>query len=210
MTLKSNIILGSGGHSRVILENLYILKKKNIKIYDFNFSYRKNNTILKNKVIDFKKIPKKEISKNNNLFLAIGDNNIRKKYFDKFRTRIKMPNLISKNSSISRYSKLGIANFFNHFCFIGANSIIGNNNIINTKSLIEHDVKIGSHCHIGPNVKIGGGSSVGDNVMCGIGSIIINKIKICSNVTIGAGTIITKNITKPGTYVTAGNKLRKL
>ena len=34
MTLKSNIILGSGGHSRVILENLYILKKKNIKIYD--------------------------------------------------------------------------------------------------------------------------------------------------------------------------------
>ena len=44
---KSNIILGSGGHSRVILENLYILKKKNIKIYDFNFSSKKNNTILK-------------------------------------------------------------------------------------------------------------------------------------------------------------------
>ena len=52
-------------------------------------------------------------------------------------------------------------------------------------------------------MKIGGGSSIGDNVMCGIGSIIINKIKICSNVTIGAGSIITKNITKPGTYVTA-------
>ena len=61
MTLKNNIILGSGGHSRVILENLYILKKKNIKIYDFNFSSRKNNTILKNKVIDFKKISKKKI-----------------------------------------------------------------------------------------------------------------------------------------------------
>ena len=33
-------------------------------------------------------------------------------------------------------------------------------NIINTKSLIEHDVKIGNHCHIGPSVKIGGGSSI--------------------------------------------------
>ena len=63
MTLKSNIILGPGGHSRVILENLYILKKKNIKIYDFNFSYRKNNTILKNKVIDFKKYQKKKFQK---------------------------------------------------------------------------------------------------------------------------------------------------
>ena len=200
MTLKINIILGSGGHSRVILENLYILKKNNIKVYDFNFSSTKKNTILKSKVNDFKKISKKEISKNNNLFLAIGDNSIRKKYFDKFKTRIKVPNLIAKNSSISSYSKLGIANFFNHFCYIGANS----------KSLIEHDVKIGSHCHIGPNVKIGGGSSIGDNVMCGIGSIIINKINICSNVTIGAGSIITKDISKPGTYVTAGNKLRKL
>ena len=210
MTLKSNIILGSGGHSRVILENLYIIKKKNIKIYDFNFSSKKNNIILKSKVRDFKKISKKEFSKKNNLFLAIGDNNTRKKYFDKFKTKIKIPNLIAKSSNISRYSKLGIANFFNHFCFIGANSKIGNNNIINTNSLIEHDVKIGNHCHIGPNVKIGGSSSIGNNVMCGIGSIVINKINICSNVTIGAGSIITKNINKPGTYVTVRNKLRKL
>ena len=210
MTLKSNIILGSGGHSRVILENLYILKKKNIKIYDFNFSSKKNNTILKNIVNDFKKISKKEISKNNDLFLAIGDNDKRKKYFDKFKSKIKIPNLISKYSSISRYSKIGRANFLNHFCFIGPNSIIGNNNIINTKSLVEHDVKIGSHCHIGPSAKIGGASSIGDNVMCGIGSIIINKINICSNVTIGAGSIVTQNITEPGTYVTVRNKLRKL
>ena len=37
--------------------------------------------------------------------------------------------------------------------------------------------------------------------MCGIGSIIINKINICSNVTIGAGSVVTKNINL-GTYVT--------
>ena len=63
MTLKSNIVLGSGGHSRVILENLYILNKKNIKIYDFYYSIKKNNKILKSKVYDYKKISKKEISK---------------------------------------------------------------------------------------------------------------------------------------------------
>ena len=210
MTLKSNIVLGSGGHSRVILENLYILNKKNIRLYDFNFSSKKNNLIFKNKVNDFKKISKKEISKKNNIFLAIGDNALRKKYFISYRDKINMPNLISKNSNISLLSKVGIANFFNHFCFIGPNVIIGDNNIINTKSLIEHDVKIGSHCHIGPDVKIGGGSFIGNNVMCGIGSILINKIKICSDVILGAGSIVTKNISKPGTYITVENKLRKL
>ena len=210
MTLKSNIVLGSSAHSRVILENLYSLNKKNIRLYDFNFSSKQNNLILKNKVNDFKKISKKEISKNNNMFLAIGDNSLRKKYFNQFKDKINVPNLISKESSISSFSKVGLANFFNYFCFIGPNSVIGNNNIINTKSLVEHDVKIGSHCHIGPGVKIGGGSSIGDNVMCGIGSILINNIKICPNVIIGAGSIVTKSINKPGTYVTVKNKLRKL
>lgn len=31
MTLKINLVLGSGGHSRTILENLYLLKKKILK-----------------------------------------------------------------------------------------------------------------------------------------------------------------------------------
>jgi UDP-N-acetylbacillosamine N-acetyltransferase len=210
MILKSNIILGAGGHSRAILENLLIQNKKNIKLYDLNFSSNSINIILKNKVRDFKKISKNEISKKNNMFLAIGNNILRKKYFKNYSNKINMPNLISKNSNISSFSKVGIANFFNHFTYIGPNSIIGNNNIINTQSLIEHDVKIGNHCHIGPAVKIGGSCTIMDNVMCGIGTIIINNINICSNVIIGAGSIITSNIYKPGTYVTVKNKLRKL
>ncbi|MDC0859400.1 acetyltransferase [Candidatus Pelagibacter sp.] len=210
MTLKSNIVVGAGGHSRAILENLYILNKKNIKVYDLNFSPNANKIILKNKVIDIKKILNKEISKKNNMFLAIGSNILRKKYFKKFSTKMNMPNLISNKSNISSFSKIGIANFFNHFSYVGPNSSIGDNNIINTQSLIEHDVKIGSHCHISPSVKIAGSCSIGDNVMCGIGTIIINNINICSNVTIGAGSIITSNIYKPGTYVTVKNKLRKL
>mgnify|MGYP001341507798 CR=1 FL=1 len=46
MTLKSNIILGSGGHSIVILENLYILKKNvkyiSIEVYSKNLKKLKS------------------------------------------------------------------------------------------------------------------------------------------------------------------------
>ena len=61
MTLKSNIILGSGGHSRVILENLYILKKE-YKIYDFNFSSKKIIQS-KNIVMILKNIKKRNFKK---------------------------------------------------------------------------------------------------------------------------------------------------
>ena len=37
--------------------------------------------------------------------------------------------------------------------------------------------------------------------MCGAGSTIIDKVKICDYVVIGAGAVVTDDITKPGIYV---------
>jgi sugar O-acyltransferase (sialic acid O-acetyltransferase NeuD family) len=212
MTLaKSNIVLGTGGHSKAILENLYLQKKKNIRLYDIKYSKKNINVILKSKVInDFSNLNKKIIGSKNNLYLALGNNQLRKIYFSRFKKKFLMQNLISKNSYISNFSNIGFANFFNHFSYVGCNSTIGDNNIINTYGLLEHDVKIGSHCHVCPGVKIGGSVIIGDEVFIGIGSVVIDKIQICSNVVIGAGSIITKNINVPGTYVTFKNKLKKI
>ena len=69
MTLKINLVLGSGGHSRTILENLYQLKKKNIEVYDLNFLLEKKNYIFNNNINDFKKISKKKSQKKMIFFL---------------------------------------------------------------------------------------------------------------------------------------------
>ena len=210
MILKNNIIIGAGGHSRPILENLYLKDKNKIKIFDINYSKENKNLILKSKVVGgFEKKNIKKYSKDN-FYLAIGDNKKREKIFKDLQKKVKLPNLISPYAYVSKFSKINDGNFLNHFCFIGPNVLIGNNNIINTYSLLEHDVKIGNHSHICPGVKIGGNSSFGDNVFIGIGSIIIDKIKICSNVTIGAGSVIKENIKKPGRYVVIKGKIKKL
>jgi sugar O-acyltransferase (sialic acid O-acetyltransferase NeuD family) len=207
---KNNIIIGAGSHSRTILENLYLLKKKKIKIFDTNYSQKKNNLILKSKVLgDFKDLDLDKYLKSY-FFLAIGDNAKRKKIFNIINKKNNLPNLVSPKSHLSTISKVGIGNFFNHYSYIGPNVSVGNNNIINTYSLIEHDVSLGSHSHICPGVKIGGSSSLGDNVFIGIGSVIIDKINICSDVIIGAGSIIKKDIKKPGKYVVIKNKIKKL
>ena len=66
MILKNNstIVIGSGGHSRPVLENLILRKKKNIKIFDIKFSKKKINNILnQNVVADLKEIEKKNYLK---------------------------------------------------------------------------------------------------------------------------------------------------
>tara|TARA_B100001057_G_C22700003_1_gene891308 strand:+ start:118 stop:759 length:642 start_codon:yes stop_codon:yes gene_type:complete len=199
---KKIFVIGSGGHSRPVIENLKMLGKNKINLFDIKFSKNKENSVLGVKVLDdFKSINLKKIKKKTNFYIAIGENKLRKKYFKYLKKFVVLPNLKSKKSFISPNSKIGKANFFNHFSFLGPNTKIGNNNILNTYSLIEHDVDIGDNCHICPGVKIGGRTKIGDNVFIGIGSVIINNIKICSNVTIGAGSLIYKNIIKPGTYI---------
>tara|TARA_B100001769_G_C22044771_1_gene561493 strand:+ start:259 stop:909 length:651 start_codon:yes stop_codon:yes gene_type:complete len=214
MTLKNKInIIGSGGHSRPVIEIADELFPSDDKeIFDINYDIsRKNEKILGYKVAGslnsfFKK---KEIKE---AFIAIGDNKKRRDIYKKLlKKKIIIPNLISKNSNISKHIKIGKGNFINKLVYIGAESVIGNNNIINTGAVLEHQTKIGSNSHIGPKAVVGGHVKIGNNVFLGLGSKVINKVKICSNCTIGAGSVVIKSISKPGIYVgIPAKKIKKI
>ena len=50
-------------------------------------------------------------------------------------------------------------------------------------------------------------TNINSNVYIGSNSTIL-PVKICSNVVIGAGSVVTKDITKPGKYI--GNPAKKI
>lgn len=110
-------------------------------------------------------------------------------------------------------------------CFIGPfveiqkNVNIGNSTRVQSHTFICELVDIGDQCFIGHGVmfindlfqtgKPAGGNKdlwhhtkIGNNVSIGSNSTIL-PIEICNNVVIGAGSVVTKNITTPGIY--AGN-----
>lgn len=110
-------------------------------------------------------------------------------------------------------------------CFIGPfteiqkSVTIGLNCKVQSHSFICELVDIGNDCFIGHGVMFindvfssgrpAGGdktkwmsTKIGNNVSIGSNSTIL-PVTICDNVVIGAGSVVTKNITKPGIY--AGN-----
>ena len=114
--------------------------------------------------------------------------------------------------------------FVGPFCEIQKNVKISDNTKIQSHSFICEKVSIGKNCFIGHGVifindkfkdgKPAGGdkkkwskTTISSNVYIGSNSTIL-PIKICSNVVIGAGSVVTKNITKPGRYV--GNPAKKI
>jgi len=120
--------------------------------------------------------------------------------------------------------RVGSHTFIGPFTEIQKDVVIGENCKIQSHTFICELVTIGNHCFIGHGVMFindlfsGGGpaggnknlwkkTNIGNNVSIGSNATIL-PVDICDNVVIGAGSVVTKNITKPGVY--AGNPARFL
>ena len=114
-------------------------------------------------------------------------------------------------------------------CFVGPyveiqkDVLIGNSTKIQSHSFICELVTIGTDCFIGHGVmftndlfrsgKLGGNvknwkkTNIGNNVLIGSNATIL-PVKICNNIIIGAGSVVTKDLIKKGIY--AGNPAKLL
>lgn len=77
---------------------------------------------------------------------------------------------------------------------VQAFAIIGENSIVNTRSSVDHDSIIGSHCHIAPGTTICGGVTVGDYTFVGAGTTVLQGKLVSSDKIIKAGSLITQDV----------------
>ena len=120
--------------------------------------------------------------------------------------------------------KIGENTFVGPFVEIQEGVIIGRNCKVQSHAFICEKVTIGNDCFIshgamfvndtfsdgkpaGGNKKLWRETTIGNNVLIGTNATIL-PVSICSNVVIGAGSVITKDIVEPGVYI--GNPGKKL
>jgi len=115
--------------------------------------------------------------------------------------------------------KIGDGCFIGPFVEIQKNVVVGNRTKVQSHSFICELVTIGDDCFIGHGVMFindlfaeggpaGGDTSkwkatnIGNHVSIGSNATIL-PVSVCDHAVIGAGSVVTRNITEPGTY--AGN-----
>lgn len=135
-------------------------------------------------------------------FIAIGSNATRKKIQEKLINEgLNVVILIHPSAVIGTEVEIGIGTAVMAGVVINSSSRIGKGCIINTSSCLDHDNVIEDYVHISPGVKTAGTVSIGKYTWIGIGSVINNNVNIYSNCIVGAGAVVVKDITEPGTYV---------
>lgn len=87
------------------------------------------------------------------------------------------------------------------YAIITTNVKIGKHLHMNLHSDIGHDCIIGDYVTLAPGARISGKCEIGNCVYIGTNAMIREGAKVCDNVTIGAGSVVLKDITEPGVYV---------
>jgi len=188
-------IFGAGGHGKAIID--LIISEFGQEIEGL-FDDGQSGEIMG---IAIKKIKNHSFAKNQDFHIAIGNNQIRKEFSEKFD--VNFPKLVHPSSTISKFSTIGEGTVVMPQCSIKAMTTIGKHCIINAGAIIGHDITIGDYVHVAPNSSVAGFVNIGEGAHIGIGASIIQGVNIGKWSIIGAGAVIIKDV--PDYSVVVGN-----
>lgn len=192
--MKKLIIVGAGGHGKVIADNALKNGYKDICFVDDHAT----GTVMGFPVVGTSSEIQHLNDGNTDFIIGIGNNAARKAIAESYD--VPWVTLIHPSAQIATHVTIGKGTVVMANAVVNACTTIGEHCIINTGAIIEHDNMLGHYVHISPGAKLSGTVTVGNRTWIGTGTSIVNNIDICEDVVVGVGSAVIKSINKKGTY----------
>lgn len=187
--MKKVVIIGAGGHSKVIAD---IIRKNGDSVVGFLDDDSSKNGILG--------AVKTCVEYDDCYFIiAVGNNAVRKSIAEEYN-RLKYYTAIHPGAVIGENVNIGAGTVVMANAVINPSASIGKHCIINTASVVEHDCILESYVHISPGAVLCGTVSIGENTHIGANATVRNNISIAPDTVIGVGAAVVKNIDRSGVY----------
>lgn len=189
------IIVGAGGHGKVIADNALKNGYTDIFFTDDRVTGKCMGFPIVGTSADI------EIFNDGktDFIIGIGNNAVRKKIANEYA--VNWVSLVHPSAQIAVNVTIGKGTAVMAGAVINACATVGAHCIVNTRAVIEHDDVIDDYVHISPNAALGGTVHIGEQTHVGIGAAVINNTDICNNCVIGAGSVVIRNIEECGTYI---------
>lgn len=184
--MKNVIIIGAGGHAKVLQNTLKLMGRTVL------------HALEEDQLIQ--KFSPDEIELVNGIG-SIKNVSLRKKVFEKFTALgYQFAPVIHPTATIANDVTLGVGVQIMAGAILQSAVHLADNVLINTGAILDHECIVGNHCHIATGAVFSGKVTLQDNVHIGTGSIVIQGITIGENSILGAGSVVYKNI-PPGSKV---------
>jgi len=212
MRKKPVIIIGAGGHAKVLIDTLKSQSVNIVGITDPDPN-KVGRIILGVPVIGDDPVIENYNNDSVELVNGIGmvaNKKTRQLIFDIFKKRgyrfasvIHHSVILSSDVELSEGVQIMAGSIVQTGCKIGTNSII------NSRVSIDHDTIIGSHVHVAPGVTLSGEVQIGSGTLVGSGATIIQGVKVGEKATVAAGAVVIRDVPDGATVVGVPAKVVK-
>lgn len=188
---KGYLIIGAGGHGKVIADIMSCLDLNVIGFVD------DNTALVGRRILDLPVLGPVERWASINpegIIIAVGNNQTRRTIVLKLEQYSPPPwcSVSHPSAIIAKSTQIGAGTVMMAGAVINPDTKIGSHSIVNTGATVDHDCHIGDYVHIAPGVNLAGGVKVGDGAFIGIGCSVLPNCVIGAEAIIGAGaTVIT-------------------
>jgi UDP-perosamine 4-acetyltransferase len=199
MAREPVVILGAGGHAKVVIELMRAQDRPIAGLTDADSTPR---SVLGVPVLgDDLALVDLRAAGVRHAFVAIGDNAARKAAA---RTAADLGfvlvNAVSPSAWVSDTARLGHGVAVMAGAVINADAFVGDLAIVNSGAVVDHDCHLERGCHVGPGAVLAGGVRLGAGVLIGAGASVVPGCSIGAGTIVGAGACVVADL---GADVTA-------
>ena len=189
------IVLGSGGHARVLIDALLL---NSVKLLGTTDVVPKNMSLLGVSYLGDDDVVERYSPNEVCLVNGVGSISqpyLREKLFKKFKNLgYKFINVIHPFAVIAADVRLGEGVQVMAGAVLQPGSVIGDNVIVNTNASVDHDCRIGQHVHLAPGVVVCGNVCVEELGHVGAGAKILQSVRVGAHALVSASTLVKSDI----------------
>ena len=202
MSLAQVVIVGAGGHAKVVID--MIEQRGDITIAGCTAPAPHPSHVFGHPVLGDDSVLTEVFASGIRLgFVAIGDNVLRARKSELMRSiGFSLVNVISPRAAVSRRATIGSGVAIMPGALINADATIGDGAIINTGAIVDHDGQIGDWAHICPGAALAGMVRIGCGALVGTGAAVKPGVSIGDWATVGAGSVVIRDL--PARVTAAG------
>ena len=108
--------------------------------------------------------------------------------------RLGMPALVHPSAIVAPDVVLGEGTQLMAGVIVQPGTVIGENVLLNTRVTVDHHSRIGAHVHVAPGAILCGEVQLADRVFIGAGAILIQGVAVGTGAQVAAGATVVKNI----------------
>lgn len=192
MTIEPVILVGAGGHAKVVAD---VLAQSSIPVAGC-LCPRGSNQLPDTEWLgedgDLESLRLRSLRL---VHIAIGENALRRKLAEYFKGEgFRLVSVLSHHSTVSPKADIKPGAAIMPGAVINAYAQIGECAIINTSASVDHDCRVGAYAHVGPGCHLAGNVVVEDGTFLGTGASVIPDIHIGSWSIIGAGSVVVRSV----------------